>query len=177
MRKQVRSQSSAGYSLVEMLVVVAMIGIISLVTVPNFISLYRASRMKSSLRNLTTVLRNARMLAVSRQERTKVSYTTSGTHYAVYESKDSGTTWTQVGSDRDLEPRVYFSTTSTFTDQDTDTLPDVIYMPNGTVNPVPDATTSSGNVVIRTDDDIRSNEYTININLNGRLGTTPAKWN
>lgn len=177
MRRQPRSNSNAGYSLVEILVVVGMIGVLTLVTVPNFISLFRSSRMKSSLRNFTTVMRNARMTAVTRGERTKITFVPNGTKYQMYESRDSGTTWTQLGNDYNLESRVYFSTTSTFTDQDTDTNPDVIFFPNGTVSPVPDATTLSGNVVLRTNDNIPNNQYTVNVNNTGRLGTTATKWN
>lgn len=177
MKRQLRSASESGYSLVEILVVIGMIGVLTLVTVPNFISLYRSSRMKSSLRNFTTVMRNARMTAVTRMERTKVTFTPDGTRYAIYESRDGGTTWRQIGNDFNLEKRCYFSTTSTFTDQDTDTYPDVIFFPNGTVNPVPDATTNSGNVVLRTNDNIMYNQYTINVNVTGRLGTTQTKWN
>jgi type II secretion system protein H len=177
MRRQLRSNSNAGYSLVEILVVVGMIGVLTLVTVPNFISLFRASRMKNSLRTFTTVTRNARMTAVTRGERTKITYVPSGTKYQMFESRDGGTTWTQLGNDYNLESRVYFSTTGTFTDQDTDTNPDVIFFPNGTVSPVPDSATNSGNVVLRTDDKIMYNQYTVNINNTGRLATTPARWN
>ena len=177
MRRQPRSNSNAGYSLVEVLVVVGMIGVLTLVTVPNFISLFRASRMKSSLRNFTTVARNARMTAVTRGEETKITYVPNGTKYQMFESRDNGTTWTQLGKDFNLESHIYFSSTSTFTDQDTDTYPDVIFFPNGTVSPVPDATTNSGNVVLRTNDSIALNQYTININNVGRLGTTGTKWN
>jgi Tfp pilus assembly protein FimT len=177
MRRQLRSNSNAGYSLVEVIVVVGMIGVLTLVTVPNFISLFRSSRMKSSLRNFTTVTRNARMTAVTRGEQTKVTFVPNGTKYQMFESRDGGTTWTQLGKDYNLEARCYFSSTSTFADQDTDTNPDVIFFPNGTVSPVPDAATNSGNVVLRTNDNIMYNQYSVNINNTGRLATTPTKWN
>ena len=61
MRKKGCTQ--AGYSLTEMLTVIAIIGMLALVMVPNFISFYNSNKMKSSMRNFTTDLRSARQLA------------------------------------------------------------------------------------------------------------------
>ena len=44
--RRLRPRNQRGYSLAEVLTVVAIIGILSLVTVPNFISLYNSGRIK-----------------------------------------------------------------------------------------------------------------------------------
>ena len=48
------SRSSRGYSLAELLTVDAIIGIVSLVTVPNFIQYYRSAKMKTSINRFST---------------------------------------------------------------------------------------------------------------------------
>ncbi|HEX9407409.1 MAG TPA: prepilin-type N-terminal cleavage/methylation domain-containing protein, partial [Thermoanaerobaculia bacterium] len=63
MNRTKRSQS--GYSLAEMLTVVAIVGMLALVMVPNFITFFQSNKMKSSMRNFTTDLRSARALAIS----------------------------------------------------------------------------------------------------------------
>ena len=75
MRKKGCTQ--AGYSLTEMLTVIAIIGMLALVMVPNFISFYNSNKMKSSMRNFTTDLRSARQLAITQGKQTVVTYGTS----------------------------------------------------------------------------------------------------
>lgn len=77
MKRIMRSQ--AGYSLTEMLVVVAIIGMLALVMVPNFMSFYESNKMKSSMRNLTTDLRSARQLSITQGKQTLVTYATGAT--------------------------------------------------------------------------------------------------
>ena len=50
-----RHSLSRGYSLMELLTVTAIIGVMSLVTVPAFIKFYWSNKMKASLRQFTSV--------------------------------------------------------------------------------------------------------------------------
>jgi prepilin-type N-terminal cleavage/methylation domain-containing protein len=77
MSQKMRSQ--AGYSLTEMLVVVAIIGMLALVMVPNFVGFYQSNKMKASMRNFTTDLRSARQLAISQGKQTLLTYGTCAT--------------------------------------------------------------------------------------------------
>ncbi len=121
----------AGYSLAEMLTVVAIIGILALVMVPNFMSFYQSNKMKSSMRNFTTDLRSTRQLAITQGKQAALSFKT-GTNQRSYDlylgdKPFNSTTWTaQTGPGRNratkvLENIAYFpadgaSTPQTFTD-------------------------------------------------------------
>jgi prepilin-type N-terminal cleavage/methylation domain-containing protein len=64
----------AGYSLAEMLTVVAIIGILSLVMVPNFVGFYQSNKMKASMRSFTSDLRGARALSITQGRQTLVTF-------------------------------------------------------------------------------------------------------
>jgi prepilin-type N-terminal cleavage/methylation domain-containing protein len=69
--------SQAGYSLAEMLVVVAIIGIMSLVMIPNFVGIYQSNKMKATMRNFTSDLRGARAYSISQGRQTLVTFSPS----------------------------------------------------------------------------------------------------
>jgi prepilin-type N-terminal cleavage/methylation domain-containing protein len=82
MKRTKRSQ--AGYSLAELLTVVAIIGMLALVMVPNFMTFYESNKMKSSMRNFTTDLRSARQLSISQGKQVLLTYAT-GTAARTYD--------------------------------------------------------------------------------------------
>src|SRR5688500_7419536 len=157
-----RTPAQQGYSLVEALVVVAIIGLISVVTVPNFISLYRAGRIKSSVRNFNSDLRAARQRAVARYRPVKVTFSPGANTYAVFEgTRDPATkkiTWdANRVAGRTMEQTVSFFTDATyvtFADQDdpVDGFRDIVFKENGTIE-------TTGKVFIRTDFEIPKNFY------------------
>jgi len=135
-----------GFSLAEMLVVVAIIGTMTLVLVPNFISMYNSSRFKASARTLASSLRNARQQAIAGNTRTKLSFAVTGTEPRSFivqiQERDiqAGTTsWRTVRSG-DLGKSFRFSGTG-FLDIATGDggLRDVIFLPNGTIENLPGA--------------------------------------
>ena len=69
-----KHRRQAGYSLPEMLTVVAIIGVLALVTVPAFINFYQAGKMRASMRNFTTDLRSIRQRAITRGHQTILTY-------------------------------------------------------------------------------------------------------
>jgi len=93
------NRKSGGYTLIELLTVMAIIGILSLITVPSFISFQRAGKMKSSLRNFTMDLRGMRQRAITQNIYTKViiapsaTETTASRSYTFWQSTDNGVTW------------------------------------------------------------------------------------
>ena len=69
-----RSQSSGGYSLIEMLVVVAIVGIMSMVSVPMFMNFVRSNKMKSTMRQFMSDLRVSRQRAITENHPTMISF-------------------------------------------------------------------------------------------------------
>ena len=65
MRSGFKRFSQQGYSLAEMLVVIAIIGTLSLISVPAFMNFKRAADFKASMRAFTTDIRNARAAAIA----------------------------------------------------------------------------------------------------------------
>lgn len=187
-----RSSSESGYSLAEMLTVVALIGIISLVSIPNFISLYRQTKVKASLRQFTTELRTLRARAATRNLRQKISFTVDNdpadgiiNSYQVYEFRDTDSDGTPDDwvlftmpnpkpCDNDpniqcLDDTVYIDSTTVNDDaDDADPNPDLIFLSNGTVN--------SGEIVLRTVSKIAANEYTIEVSGAGRVKVTQGSF-
>lgn len=175
-RPQTRQQ---GYSLAEMLVVVAIVGMISLVAVPNFMSMYRGSRFKSVMRNFVSAVRNTQQRAITENRRMRISFAGDGRTYRIAREVTSDTTgvktWETL-SDRPLDTRgdgvpmaAYFFSTG-FSDVDTDGLNDVIFNPNGTID-MPVAP-NQPTIVIRTADAIPKPTYTVTFSLTGHVRAT-----
>ena len=170
---QTHRQAELGFSLVEALVVVAIIGMISLVSVPQFISLYRSSVFKSALRQFLTDVRGARQRAVSFSHRTMVSFDTGSTAhtYTIYDGAvDPGTgnmIWTAVGAPHRLNETAYVRST-TFDNFDGDNPPtmDIVFEANGTIANSPAAT---GDVVLATDANIPVSSYRIQFSPPGQM--------
>ena len=163
---------SRGFSLPELLVVMGIMGLIMLVSVPNFINFYHSNKVKTSMREFTINLRAARQRAVTRNSITRVTFDTGvgKTRYRVLESLDGGATWNPTPlMDRNLEEPVYFQDTG-FEDTEPatpDTFPDIVFRNNGAVEGHPGGTDDY--VVIRTIRDIPRNQYTIRISAAGAV--------
>lgn len=177
-----REPGQRGYSLAEMLVVVAIIGMISLVTVPNFVVYMRSAKLKSSLRQLTNDLRYTRQMAITRNCRSKISFETGGaptpsvSSYRIFEERTHPTTggrsWAQIGSGT-LDPAIYFYATN-FPDEvapNNDGTNDVIFLPNGTIGNQPVA---GGTVGIRTDQKIPKKIITLTFSITGQFTTASS---
>jgi Tfp pilus assembly protein FimT len=165
-----------------MLVVIAIIGLISLVTVPNFVVYQRSAKLKASLRQLTNDIRYTRQMAISRNCRTKLSFQTDTapgvavSNYKIYEERTHPTTggksWAQIGSGK-LDKSVYFYTTN-FPDEvspNNDGTNDVIFQPNGTVGNQPVA---GGNIGMRTDQKIPKKVITITFSITGQFNSAAS---
>ena len=187
MNAQKRSQ--AGYSLAEMLTVVAIVGVLALVTVPSFMNYYNSNKVKASMRSFTSDLRTARTLAITRGHAVKFTYKTGTTerNYNYYEGDRSlgpitEITWTPLtgaGSNppkpqKSLDDVVYFPVDSAQTPQsfsDEDKTPDgwldVIFYPDGHVKLPVNAT--KGTITLKTDRDVPRRQYAVEISPSGRV--------
>jgi len=177
----------AGYSLAEMLTVIAIIGTLALVTVPQFMNYYNSNKVKTSMRSFTTDLRTARMTSISRGHEVKLSFRTGvrARGYTLYEGNRSlgtVTVWTPLtgaGSNppkpaKTLDDVIYFpaanaATPQTFIDEDSpnDSTLDIIFFPDGHVRMPPNLTV--GTVTIKTDRKVPKPQYTIEISPSGRV--------
>lgn len=181
-------KSQKGYSLPELLIVVAIVGLISLVGVPAFMSYFNTMRINSALRAFTSDVRGARQRAVTRNRPVKFSFEV-GADKRAYRIFDGTTTappaWTPLGGNRELPEYVYLNST-TFPDEDSpaDGWRDIIFQPNGTITRqdgslMPTETIGGAQVtrvVMRTNMNAPFNEYIINFRQSGQLSSTRSKF-
>jgi prepilin-type N-terminal cleavage/methylation domain-containing protein len=188
-----------GYSLAEMLTVIAIIGVLALVTVPSFMTFYQSNKMKASMRTFTTDLRSVRQLAITRGRQTLLTFGTGPTqrsyNWWVGDRPFNSTTWTPMTGPNSNPPRatrvlddvVYFPANSAPTPQ---TFTDILNCSSGTnclaVPPaagdtlidvifLPDGTSllpgnaSSATITVKTDMRIPKSQYTVTISPSGRV--------
>src|SRR5512140_397335 len=168
------SGAERGYTLIEALVVVAIIGIFSLIAIPNFLGMYRSSKLKTSLRNVTTDMRWARQRAVSRDR--FAMFSVMGTsQWEVFEgtrdAKDpTKINWepTPVKGPTELDSSVQFTSTGGFKDVDGDGHVDIVFGGDGTVWNMPDPI-SDAYIKVKTEFPLPKNEYTISLSNAGRV--------
>ena len=183
------SRKEAGYSLAELLTVVAIVGVMSLVTIPSFIGYFNSNKVKAAMRTLSSDLRTARATAIAQGREVKLTYKTGPTEraYDLYiGDRGFGTVptanWTRLtgpGSNppkpsKSLDSVVYFpddsaSTPQTFTDLDTapDGWLDVVFFPDGHAG-LP-ANAASATITIKTDMTVPKASYAITISPSGRV--------
>jgi prepilin-type N-terminal cleavage/methylation domain-containing protein len=180
-------QAQRGYSLAEMIVVVAIIGIFSLVAVPQFMNISKNMKMKASMRQFAGDLRAARQRAITRNTRVNVTFSVGTTPavgsrgaYEIVERQDDGT-WRLIKSKK-LTPLagdvIYFSSTD-FTNSDApdmgtistdDNRPDIVFQGDGQITTMPDG--ADARVVIRTNWTIPQNSFTYKFSRSGNFTTS-----
>ena len=164
MKSRLRIQ--AGFSLLELLTVIAIIGIFVLFVIPNMVEFAKSNQIRTSVRGFTADVRQARQLAVSRNAQARLTFSTGATanNYAMFTSTDGGTTWTKFGPTKTLEQIVHFQSTD-FVDSTSDGRPDIIFLPNGTVSPMP----ANGRVVLQTNQSIPHPSVTVRLSAAGSV--------
>ena len=166
--------SERGVTMIEMVVVLALISIMALVTVPNFISLYQSSRVKATARSMISDVRNARQLAIANNTRTRITFKL-GTNIHQYElfreRKDRLTgvsTWDSVKWG-DLGSVVYFQSSTFESPVSGSGWKDIIFRPNGTLDPdcIPDA--EPWQVTLKTEQNISKQTYRLEFTATGNV--------
>ncbi len=188
-RHRVPRRREAGYSLPEMLTVLAIVGALALVSIPAFINFYRSNKVKTAMRTFTSDLRGARALAIQKGHEVKLSFDigTGKRTYNIYEAPFAigviqNAQWTPLtgtGSNpirpaKVLDNIVYFpadatANPQTFTDIDPtpDGLLDIVFFPDGHAQ-MPAGLTSAI-VSIKTDYTVPKPIYQIQISPSGRV--------
>ena len=156
----IRKRANGGYSIVELLTVVAIIGIIVLVSVPNFAQYMRTARLKSSMRQLAYNVRSARQRAVARNEFTRVHFTfdNKNSTYVLQESTD-GTAWTSYGKTVQVSAPLYLFKGNT---------DDFVFRADGSAL-IANPQTVNQTVLIKSFDKIPVTQFTITVERQGKV--------
>jgi type IV pilus assembly protein PilA len=95
------TRHEAGFSLVEIIVVVAMIGILAILAGPQFMSYWRTSATTAAATELATVVNRARQLAIAGNQLYCAEVTGNSMRYRSNTNAacTAGTIWTGSGTD------------------------------------------------------------------------------
>lgn len=94
-RRLYRNQS--GFSLGELLAIVAIIGVVSILATPAFISYSQAARLKGGAQELAAILNQARQLAINRNA--PMCVRNDGNKIRFRTNSCAGTVWVGSGTD------------------------------------------------------------------------------
>ena len=178
-----KHRNSRGYSLMEILVVVGIVGILSLITVPAFINYQRRNQVRAALRSFTADLRGCRQYAISRNAYVRLQFV-NARDYSVFQSRDFGVTWRPVllgvagtqSSTRTLPETMSFSA-NTFNDSDdpADTFRDIDFRPDGTAGDYAGGSATAGRITLRTEWKNILNQVVVDLSTTGQIKTTESK--
>lgn len=87
----------AGFSATELVVVVAVIGIIMAASAPTFSSYFRTAAVRAGAEEMSAVLNRARQLAI--KDNTSMCVTNAGNRVRYFVGPCGGTVWTGPGTD------------------------------------------------------------------------------
>jgi prepilin-type N-terminal cleavage/methylation domain-containing protein len=93
-----RPLREAGFSVTELVVVIALIGVLFAMTIPFFLTYYRAAAARANVQEVITLFNQARELAIKQNDRVCVSMPNS-THMVFLLSSCGGAAWTGAGTD------------------------------------------------------------------------------
>ena len=114
----IKHTDSKGFTLVEMMIVVAVMGILAGIAAPNFQTYMAQRRLNGAARQVMTDLMEARMKAVSLNQKVKVSFGSNHIYQIWNDADGNGTVAYDEGDDieRDIHPDYYDVTFSASAD-------------------------------------------------------------
>lgn len=123
-----KNADSKGFTLVEMMIVIAVMAILAAIAAPNFQTYMTQRRLNGAARQVMTDLMAARMKAVSLNQKVKVSFGSNHTYQIWNDADGNGTVDDNEGDDieRDIHPDYHDVTFSAAAP---------IFLPRGTVFP------------------------------------------
>lgn len=122
-----KNDMKRGFTLVELMIVIAVIAIISAIAAPNFTTYMAQRRLNGAARMVMSDLMAARQKAVSMNQNVKVSFVSNHSYEIWNDANNNGTVADNEGEDvvRDIHPDYYDVTFSSNTSPE--------FRPNGTV--------------------------------------------
>jgi len=93
-----------GFTIIELIIVIAVIGIIAAVSVPNFLSYLPDARLKSAARDLYSNLQQAKISAIKSNKQWAIVFNADAGVYEVCSGKGSDDSWR--GTDNDVAKKV-----------------------------------------------------------------------
>lgn len=103
-RKRGRMKNKNGFTLLELITVIAIIGILSAIAIPSFSAWNKHARLRSATQDLMADLSMARMRAIQSGENVNVSFSLTG--YVVFIDENDNGTW-QPSDDTPLRNKDY----------------------------------------------------------------------
>ena len=97
-----------GFSLMELMIVIAIIGIVSTIAIPNFLSYRSDSRLRGAVRELVGDMQKTRISAVKNNETWAIVFDTANNRYVICSENGADDDWTTLG-DNVQEKTVRFS--------------------------------------------------------------------
>jgi Tfp pilus assembly protein FimT len=88
----------AGFSVTELAVVIALVGVLFMMTIPFFLSYYRAAAARANVQQVITLFNQARELAIKQNDTVCVNMPNS-TQMVFLLSSCAGAAWTGAGTD------------------------------------------------------------------------------
>jgi len=88
----------AGFSITELVVIIAVVGVLAVMSVPSFVRYYQAAAARADVQQVITLLNQARDLAIRQNDTVCVTMLTNR-QVALRLSNCAGTVWTGPGTD------------------------------------------------------------------------------
>ena len=134
-RQSKSGESAAGFSLIQMLIVVALLLILVAMAVPQVISMRRLLRFNGIQREVIAQLRLTRQLAMSQRQVMRFRYDNTNKQLVIIDNQERGTAANPIANDT-TNDRVVKTTSLTGSGVPAD---EIVYgQPGGTTNALPD---------------------------------------